>query len=198
MGCCFPRHGFSRRACIISGARGCWSRECQTASLHFCRGSAHARNRSKIRGNLADQDTHVLWGFGMRRHLLRRYRRISPRSRDSWEIRCACCLELAEDAEPSQATVISKAVGKGYHPSRAGESFGGQYMPGDLLEKGANGYRICGRVSDFINIAGRKVTPQKSSRCWLLFPRWKVSWLSDCPSVPGGGDWGMLCRPRGN
>jgi acyl-coenzyme A synthetase/AMP-(fatty) acid ligase len=68
-------------------------------------------------------------------------------------------LELAEDAEPSQATVISKAVGKGYHPSRAGESFGGQYVPGDLLEKVANGYRICGRVSDFINIAGRKVNP---------------------------------------
>ncbi len=68
-------------------------------------------------------------------------------------------LELAEDAGPSQAAVISKAVGKGYHPSRAGESFGGQYIPGDLLEKGANGYRICGRVSDFINVAGRKVNP---------------------------------------
>ncbi len=68
-------------------------------------------------------------------------------------------LELAEDGEPSRATVISKAVGKGYHPSRTGESFGGQYVPGDLLEKAADGYRICGRVSDFINVAGRKVNP---------------------------------------
>ncbi len=68
-------------------------------------------------------------------------------------------LELAEDAGPSQAAVISKAVGKGYHPSRPGESFGGQYVPGDLLEKTAGGYRICGRVSDFINVAGRKVNP---------------------------------------
>ncbi len=31
--------------------------------------------------------------------------------------------------------------------------------PGDLLEKRPGGYRICGRVSDFINVAGRKVNP---------------------------------------
>lgn len=74
-------------------------------------------------------------------------------------VMCGVALELAEDGVPSRATVVSKAVGKGYHPSRAGENFAGQYVPGDLLEKRPGGYRICGRVSDFINVAGRKVNP---------------------------------------
>src|SRR5207248_4955624 len=56
--------------------------------------------------------------------------------------------------------VRSRAVGDGYFPTgdkpRLG---GGVFMPDDLLEKTPQGYRIVGRVSDLINVAGKKVNP---------------------------------------
>jgi acyl-CoA synthetase (AMP-forming)/AMP-acid ligase II len=56
--------------------------------------------------------------------------------------------------------VRSAAVGDGYFPepdeSRLG---GGIFIPDDLLEKVEAGYRIVGRASDLINVAGKKVNP---------------------------------------
>ncbi|MBN8711134.1 MAG: acyl--CoA ligase [Verrucomicrobia bacterium] len=95
-------------------------------------------------------------------------------------------LDLAEEGEPSQATVISKAVGKGYHPARVGESFGGQYTPGDLLEKGSDGYRICGRVSDFINVAGRKVNPSEIEQVIVSLPQVESAVIIGLPAGARG------------
>ena len=60
----------------------------------------------------------------------------------------------------SRIRVRSRAVGDGYFPepdeSRLGK---GVFLPDDLLQKAASGYRIVGRVSDLINVAGKKVNP---------------------------------------
>jgi long-chain acyl-CoA synthetase len=60
----------------------------------------------------------------------------------------------------SRIRVRSRAVGDGYFPepdeSRLGK---GVFLPDDLLQKTASGYRIVGRVSDLINVAGKKVNP---------------------------------------
>ena len=60
----------------------------------------------------------------------------------------------------SRIRVRSRAVGDGYFPepdeSRLGK---GVFLPDDLLQETASGYRIVGRVSDLINVAGKKVNP---------------------------------------
>jgi long-chain acyl-CoA synthetase len=64
------------------------------------------------------------------------------------------------DAETSQVRVRSAAVGDGYFPHREDEKLGnGFFVPDDLLTKAAQGFRIVGRVSDMINVAGKKVHP---------------------------------------
>jgi long-chain acyl-CoA synthetase len=56
--------------------------------------------------------------------------------------------------------VRSRAVGDGYFPEADETKLGhGIFLPDDLLEKTPQGYRIVGRVSDLINVAGKKVSP---------------------------------------
>jgi long-chain acyl-CoA synthetase len=56
--------------------------------------------------------------------------------------------------------VRSAAVGEGYFPEPDETKLGGGvFRPDDLLEKTANGFRIVGRISDLINVAGKKVSP---------------------------------------
>jgi long-chain acyl-CoA synthetase len=56
--------------------------------------------------------------------------------------------------------VRSGAVGDGYFPdSNLAVLGGGAFFPDDLLEKIDGGFRIVGRVSDLINVAGKKVNP---------------------------------------
>ncbi|MEP7071444.1 MAG: class I adenylate-forming enzyme family protein [Verrucomicrobiota bacterium] len=56
--------------------------------------------------------------------------------------------------------VRSAAVGDGYFPEPDEQKLGqGAFLPDDLLELGGEGYRIVGRVSDLINVAGKKVNP---------------------------------------
>lgn len=56
--------------------------------------------------------------------------------------------------------ITSNAVGSGYFPLNEPETLGdGVYHPGDLLESARDGYRIAGRLSEFINVGGKKLNP---------------------------------------
>jgi long-chain acyl-CoA synthetase len=66
----------------------------------------------------------------------------------------------ASRADVSQVRVRSAAAGDGYFPEPDDEKLGnGSFVPDDLLTKTADGFRIVGRISDVINVAGKKVHP---------------------------------------
>lgn len=61
---------------------------------------------------------------------------------------------------PSQIEVRSAAVADGYFPEADESKLGnGLFVPDDLLERSDGGFRIVGRVSDIINVGGKKVNP---------------------------------------
>jgi acyl-CoA synthetase (AMP-forming)/AMP-acid ligase II len=60
----------------------------------------------------------------------------------------------------SRIRVQSAAVGDGYFPEHDADKLGGGFFaPDDLLDQTNDGFRIVGRVSDVINVAGKKVNP---------------------------------------
>lgn len=64
------------------------------------------------------------------------------------------------DTSAGRIRVRGPAVGNGYFPEADEEKLGhGVFIPDDLLEKTPDGYRIVGRASDLINVAGKKVSP---------------------------------------
>jgi acyl-coenzyme A synthetase/AMP-(fatty) acid ligase len=70
-------------------------------------------------------------------------------------------IELLEAKAPaSRIRIQSAAAGDGYFPETDPEKLGGGFfMPDDLLSRSSDGFRIVGRVSDVINVAGKKVNP---------------------------------------
>ena len=70
-------------------------------------------------------------------------------------------LELVDsENSTSRIRVRSRAVADGYFPYPEDNKLGhGIFVPDDLLEKTGSGYRIVGRSSDLINVAGKKVHP---------------------------------------
>ena len=80
-------------------------------------------------------------------------------------------LELAEPhAATTSVKVQSPAVGDGYFPDQNQQILGeGQFIPGDLLSVSENGFRIVGRTSDIINVAGKKVHPAEVEAELLCF-----------------------------
>ncbi len=70
-------------------------------------------------------------------------------------------IEQVDPANPvSLIRVRSRAVATGYFPEPdEGKLGSGIFVPDDLLEKTRGGYRIVGRSSDLINVAGKKVHP---------------------------------------
>jgi long-chain acyl-CoA synthetase len=70
-------------------------------------------------------------------------------------------IELLEpDAAASRIRIQSTAAGDGYFPEPDEDKLGGGYFsPDDLLSRTEGGFRIVGRVSDVINVAGKKVSP---------------------------------------
>ncbi len=70
-------------------------------------------------------------------------------------------VELTEPtAAATQVEVRSSAVADGYFPEPNPDKLGnGVFRPDDLLEPAGSGFRIAGRVSDLINVAGKKVNP---------------------------------------
>ena len=74
------------------------------------------------------------------------------------------------DAPASRIRVRSTAVGDGYFPkSDEAKLGGGRFVPDDLLKKTATGFRIVGRTSDVINVAGKKVNPAEVEAHLLRF-----------------------------
>src|SRR6185503_14474974 len=64
----------------------------------------------------------------------------------------------------------SAAVGDGYFPEPDDERLGqGRFTPDDLLSRSADGFRIVGRISDVINVAGKKVNPAEVEAELLRF-----------------------------
>ena len=73
-------------------------------------------------------------------------------------------------AEASQICVRSAAVGDGYFPEPDKERLsGGVFVPDDLLARHGSGFKIVGRISDVINVAGKKVNPAEVEAQLLQF-----------------------------
>jgi long-chain acyl-CoA synthetase len=70
-------------------------------------------------------------------------------------------LEMTEpEASFTQIEVRSAGVAAGYYPEPNPDKLGnGVFRPDDLLARSGDGFRIAGRVSDVINVAGKKVNP---------------------------------------
>ena len=81
-------------------------------------------------------------------------------------------LEMIDaSAEASQVRVRSAAAGDGYFPEVNEEKLGnGIFVPDDLLARDGSGFKIVGRVSDVINVAGKKVNPAEIEERLLQFP----------------------------
>src|SRR5207248_6401099 len=80
-------------------------------------------------------------------------------------------LELVDpNALSSQVRVRSAAVGDVYFPEPDEEKLGGGvFVPDDLLTRVGSGFKIVGRISDVINVAGKKVNPAEVEAQLLRF-----------------------------
>jgi long-chain acyl-CoA synthetase len=77
---------------------------------------------------------------------------------------------LEPDAMATRVRVQSAAAGDGYFPEPDQEKLGrGSFVPDDLLSASGKGFRIVGRVSDLINVAGKKVNPAEVEAELLRF-----------------------------
>jgi acyl-coenzyme A synthetase/AMP-(fatty) acid ligase len=77
---------------------------------------------------------------------------------------------LEPNAATSRIRVRSAAAGDGYFPEPDDARLGnGVFVPDDLLAPSADGFRIAGRVSDLINVAGKKVNPAEVEAALLAF-----------------------------
>jgi len=80
-------------------------------------------------------------------------------------------VELIDPTESvSQIRVRSAAVSDGYFPERDERKLGnGVFVPDDLLARHNSALKIVGRVSDVINVAGKKVNPAEVEAHLLRF-----------------------------
>jgi long-chain acyl-CoA synthetase len=73
-------------------------------------------------------------------------------------------------AAASQIRVRSAAVGEGYFPEPDEQKLSdGLFVPDDLLAGDHSGLKIVGRISDMINVAGKKVSPAEVEAHLLRF-----------------------------
>ena len=94
--------------------------------------------------------------------------------------------------EDGRISVHSAAVGDGYFPDNNEALRDGRFVPGDLVESTAHGLNIVGRTSDFINIAGRKLSPALVEQCLLKHPGVRQAVLFAVPS-PLRGEEAVAC-----
>ena len=94
-------------------------------------------------------------------------------------------LEMVDPtATASQIRVRSAAVGDGYFPEPDKEKLGdGVFVPDDLLTRRGAGFQIAGRVSDLINVAGKKVNPAEVEAHLLRFAGVRQAVVFGCPSL---------------
>jgi long-chain acyl-CoA synthetase len=80
-------------------------------------------------------------------------------------------LEMVDpNTAATQVRVRSAAVGDGYFPEPNKEKLGGGvFVPDDLLARDGSGFKIVGRISDVINVAGKKVNPAEVEAHLLRF-----------------------------
>jgi acyl-CoA synthetase (AMP-forming)/AMP-acid ligase II len=80
-------------------------------------------------------------------------------------------VEMLDPSAPaSQIQVHSAAVADGYFPEPDDEKLGGGiFVPDDLLARDDLGFKIVGRISDVINVAGKKVNPAEVEAHLLRF-----------------------------
>jgi long-chain acyl-CoA synthetase len=75
------------------------------------------------------------------------------------------------ESASSQICVRSAAVGEGYLPEADENKLSnGIFVPDDLLVRTDSGFKIVGRISDVINVAGKKVNPAEVETQLLKFP----------------------------
>jgi long-chain acyl-CoA synthetase len=73
-------------------------------------------------------------------------------------------------AKSTQIRVRSAAAGDAYFPDSDEQKLGkGVFVPDDLLTRDGEGFKIVGRVSDVINVAGKKVSPAEIEQVLLRF-----------------------------
>ena len=72
-------------------------------------------------------------------------------------------VEMSDDPGGAKILVRSAAIGIGMRNATGG------FEPPDLLVRESNGFRIAGRESDFINVAGRKVNPLEIEQVLVRF-----------------------------
>ena len=96
-------------------------------------------------------------------------------------------LELLDpNASASQIRVRSAAVGDGYFPEPDEEKLGdGIFVPDDLLARDGSGFKIVGRISDVINVAGKKVNPAEVEAHLLRFSGVRQAVVFGRPAGPG-------------
>jgi acyl-CoA synthetase (AMP-forming)/AMP-acid ligase II len=77
---------------------------------------------------------------------------------------------LEPNVSASRIRIQSAAAGDGYFPEPDSEKLGdGFFAPDDLLSPSGDGFRIVGRLSDVINVAGKKVNPAEVEAELLRF-----------------------------
>ncbi|HJX26189.1 MAG TPA: class I adenylate-forming enzyme family protein, partial [Chthoniobacterales bacterium] len=94
-------------------------------------------------------------------------------------------LEIVDaKAVASQVRVRSAAVGEGYFPEPDMEKLrDGVFVPDDLLARHGSGFKIAGRISDLINVAGKKVNPAEVEAHLLRFAGVREAVVFGCPSL---------------
>ena len=89
--------------------------------------------------------------------------------------------------EDGRVAVRSAAVGDGYFPAPEPAALSdGCYRPGDLIAWSGDAMRIVGRVSDMINVAGRKLNPADVEHRILTCPGVRQAAIFGVPSALRG------------
>jgi long-chain acyl-CoA synthetase len=96
-------------------------------------------------------------------------------------------LEMIDsNGSATQVRVRSTAVGDGYFPEPDNEKLSdGIFVPDDLLARDGSGFRIVGRISDVINVAGKKVNPAEVEAHLLRFSGVRQAVVFGRPAGPG-------------
>ncbi|PYJ57044.1 MAG: hypothetical protein DME82_03430 [Verrucomicrobia bacterium] len=96
-------------------------------------------------------------------------------------------VEIIDSAAPSsQIRVRSAGVGDGYFPEPDEQKLAnGIFVPDDLLARTERGFKIVGRISDVINIAGKKVNPGEVEAHIIGFPGIKQAVVFGRPAAAG-------------
>jgi acyl-CoA synthetase (AMP-forming)/AMP-acid ligase II len=92
-------------------------------------------------------------------------------------------VRIVHDETTGRVEVHGPAVGEGYFPEPETGVLGtGRFVPGDLVERTPHGFVLAGRVSDFINVAGRKLNPREVEACLRKIPGVREAIVFGVPS----------------